>query len=139
MPPRPTPTDDASLRIRARGVALIEGFFANDDERARRAFLNNAFADCERDPRAVIDCSGALAVFAAHVVDTLLKHGCAGRGRHGLALLIETMAEQRGRQRDADFVELPRLLDADCRLPTRAEELAYLDRLLHEIRARARK
>lgn len=140
LPSMPTPNDHlpASERIHPRSVALLEAFFANDDERTRRAFLNQAFVDCERDPRSAINFDGAVAVFADHVVDTLLRHGCAGRGRHGLALLIETLAAGRGRQSAADFAELPRLLDACCALPTRDEELAYLERLLKEIHARAR-
>jgi hypothetical protein len=124
---------------RNRATALLQAFFAGDDARARRVILNQAFGDCERDPRPAIDCTGPIEVFADHVVEILLKHGCAGKGRHSLSLLIQAMANARGRQTHADYAELPRLLDEACASPTREEELAYLDRLLEDIRAKARR
>lgn len=124
---------------RNRATALLQAFFAGDDPRARRVVFNQAFGDCEPDPCRVIDYTGSVDVFVDHVVETLLEYGCAGKGRHSLSVLIRTMASARGSQTDADFAELPRLLDKRCALPTRAEELAYLDRLLADIRAKARR
>jgi hypothetical protein len=126
-------------RLRQRAVRLLEQFFANDGEAGRRTLFNLTFGDCARDPRRTIDFKGATIEFADHAVGKLLAFGCADRGRHSLSLLIETMAQARGRQADPDFAELPRLLDARCALPTRDEELAYLERLLADIRAKARK
>ena len=123
--------------LRGRAVKLLASCFANDDERSRRALLNLAFSDFARPP--AFDCTGAAPVFADHVVGVLLAYGCAVRGRHSLSLLLETLIAERGRQLDPEFAELPRLLDADCGLPTRTEELAYLARLLADIRAKARK
>lgn len=118
------------LGVRNRAVTLLEGFFADDSPSTRRVIFNQAFVDCERDPRSAIEYEGSVAVFADRVVVTLLKHGCVGKGRHSLSLLIETMANARGRQTDADYAELPRLLDAGCALPTREEELRYLQALV---------
>jgi formylglycine-generating enzyme required for sulfatase activity len=112
--------------------------FSNDDERTRRTIVNLAFGDCERDPRPGIQYAGSVMDFAVHLVDTLLKHGCAGRGRHSLSLLIETLARARGRRTDPDFAELPHLLDRDCALPTREEELGYLRDLVAREEAMAR-
>jgi len=124
--------------IQTRAVRLLQAFFANDDERTRRVILNLAFGDCERDPRPAIQHAGSALVFADHLVDTLLEHGCAGRGRHSLSLLIEAMGSARGRQTDPDYFELPPLLDERCALPTRGEEVDYLQRLLGEIEEKAR-
>jgi len=135
MPAEPMIQRDS---IQGRARRLLLAFFGNDDERSRRAMVNRAFDDCERDPRSTIRYDGSVTVFADHLLDTLLRHGCAGRGRHGLSLLIAAMAGARGRQADPDYAELPRLLDADCCLPTRDEELRYLQRLLAEIEAKAR-
>jgi formylglycine-generating enzyme required for sulfatase activity len=132
MPSAPHPP------VQSRAVRLLQAFFANDDERTRRAILNLAFGDCERDPRPAIQYAGPALVFADHLVDTLLKHGCAGRGRHSLSLLIKTMGSARGRQTGPDYFELPPLLDDLCALPTRDEEMDYLQRLLGEIEEKAR-
>jgi hypothetical protein len=140
-PPLPRPADAERPRhppVQSRAVRLLQAFFANDDERTRRTIVNLAFGDCERDPRPVIQYAGAALVFADHLVDTLLTHGCVGRGRHSLSLLIETTASARGRQTDPDYVDLPPLLDDLCALPTRDEEVDYLQRLLGEIEEKAR-
>ncbi|NBC46478.1 MAG: NACHT domain-containing protein [Gammaproteobacteria bacterium] len=128
-----------AYRFRNRAVTLLRSFFGDDDARARRVIVNQAFGGCERDPRSAIEYAGYVEIFPDHVVETLLRHGCAGKGRHSLSVLIETMAGARGRQPDPDFAELPPLLDRACEQPTRDEELAYLARLLADIRAKARK
>jgi hypothetical protein len=126
------------LRVRKRAVRLLEQFFANDGEGARRTVFNFAFGDCERDPRGAINWTGPSIEFADHAIQKLLAFGCADRGRHSLSLLLGTMAEIRGRQTDPDYIHLPPLLDILCAQPTREEELKYLHRLLAEIEEKAR-
>ena len=117
--------------IRNRAIRLVETFFAaQDNEATRRAVFNSAFDGVSPDPRPHLTFSEALAPFAAQAVDYLLAYGCALRGRHSLSLLLTTMAEIRGRQPDPDFYDLPKLLDAQCALPTRAEEQRHLTSLI---------
>ncbi len=125
-------------RVHERAVSLLERFFAADGEQGRRTVFNLAFGNSERDPRGTIVYTGSTLEFADHAVGRLLAFGCADRGRHCLSLLLGTMAEVRGRQGDPDYSDLPPLIDALCLLPTRGEELAYLDRLLSEIDEKAR-
>jgi len=133
-------TSDAlnRARVRERAVKLLEQFFADDGEQGRRTVFNLAFGDCERDPHPTLTWTGSHIAFADHAVEKLLTYGCSDRGRHSLSLLLRTMSEVRGRQTDADYFDLPPLLDDVCALPTRAEELAYLQRLLAEIEEKAR-
>ena len=48
-------------------------------------------------------------------MDQLLAFGAAGRGRHSLSILLATMTEERGLQRDHDYDDLQRELDAQAR------------------------
>ncbi len=124
--------------VRNRAVRVLTEFFASDGERGRRTVFRQAFGDLSPDPSHNIDFSGPAAEFAAEAVDRLLHFGGTGRGRHSLSLLLTTMREFRGRQPDPDFYELPRLLDRECGLPTREEELQYFSRLILEIEQKAR-
>ncbi|MBK9166483.1 MAG: TIR domain-containing protein [Bryobacterales bacterium] len=137
FPGRTAGPDAPPPDLRNRAVALLEAFFLHDGERARQTVLGQAFGACPRNPARDIEWGGSAAVFASHAVDTLLSFGCAERGKHALSLLLETMATIRGRQMHPDYAELPPLLDAGCRLPTRAEEVQSLSRLIGEIEARA--
>jgi len=124
--------------FRERAVHLLVTFFAIHDERERRFFFEEAFGPFDPNPARYIDFSGAVAPFAASAVDKLLAFGCAGRGEHALSVLLRTMATARGRQRHADYKEIPRALDEACALPTREEEHQYLARLIEEIEVKAR-
>ena len=121
-----------SNSVRNRAVTLLETFFLNDTDAQRRAVVNAAFDGIAPDPRTRLEYPPSAAAFAAKTVDTLLAFGCALRGRHYLSLLIGRMAEIRGRQTDPGYTDLPPVLDAACRLPTRAEEQRHLEHLLAE-------
>jgi formylglycine-generating enzyme required for sulfatase activity len=124
--------------VRKRAIHLLEEFFRNDDVATRRTVFRQALDGLSPDPCGHVKFSENLADFSAGAVDTLLAFGCAGRGRHALALLIETMREVRGRQSDPDYSDLPRELHSLCALPTREEEHGYLQRLLEQAERKAR-
>ena len=123
---------------RARAVRLLEAFFAHSGERERRAVFDQAFDGTSPDPRIHIEFNGPPATFAAEAVQTLLQFGCARRGQHHLSLLLNAMESIRGRQTNPDYHDLPRLLNAECALPTRAEEQQHLARLLADAETKAR-
>ncbi|MFN0104709.1 MAG: SUMF1/EgtB/PvdO family nonheme iron enzyme [Bryobacteraceae bacterium] len=123
---------------RKRAVRLLETFFAGDVEESRLTIFNQAFDGASRNPFTRIVYSGSAADFAVHAVDTLLAFGGTGRGRHSLSLLLAAMAVLRGRQSNPDYYDLQRELDKLCALPTRAEELAYLARVIQETEKKAR-
>jgi hypothetical protein len=127
------------LSPRNRAVQLLESYFALDDERARRAIFLTAFDNLHPNPSREIAFSGPLAAFASDSVDKLLAFGRASRGKHALALLLETMAAARPGHPNPDLYDLPLLLNQQCALPTRAEECQYLERLQHEIETLARR
>ncbi len=123
---------------RRRAVRLLQTFFESDGERQRITVFNQAFSGESHDPRNQIVFSLSSGDFADHAVEKLLAFGCSGRGKHCLSLLLETMAEIRGRQSDPDYYELPLLLNSSCELPTRGEELLYINRLIDETQEKAR-
>ena len=125
-------------QLRSRAIHLLVSFFAFDDQRTRRLIFEEAFGGCQPNPAHRIEYSGAVAEFAAGAVDRLLSFGCAKRGKHALALLLETMTSARGRQTHPDYHELPAILNLQCALPTRTEECEYLSRFIEQIEAKAR-
>ncbi|MDZ4796764.1 MAG: SUMF1/EgtB/PvdO family nonheme iron enzyme [Bryobacteraceae bacterium] len=124
--------------LRSRAIHLLTSFFARDDQRTRRVIFEDAFDGCAPNPAREIDYEGGVSVFAANAVDRLLGFGCAARGKHALALLLETMASARGRQTHPDYHDLPAALNLPCELPTRAEECVYLGKIIEQIEAKAR-
>jgi hypothetical protein len=129
---------DAPSQFRNRAVTLIEALFAHDDARDRRYYFDLAFSEFPVNPTLHIDFSGSVAEFAADAAGKLLAFGCPRRGEHALSLLVATVESKRGRQYVPDYYEITRQLNETCALPTRAEECAYLHRLIGEIEAKAR-
>ncbi len=127
-----------ATELRHRAVSLLESFFARDDRRTRRLVFDDAFDGCDPNPANQIEYEGGVEVFAKDAVGRLLAFGCVTRGKHALALLLETMAAARGRQPHPDYCELPAILNLEFGLPTRVEEVEYLGRLIAQIEAKAR-
>ena len=119
-------------------VRLLTEYFKPSPSGERKAVFSAALGGCDPDPCVHIEFEGALAAFAANAVDQLLPLGSAGRGQHHLALLITHMANARGKQTDPDYLDLPRVLNQGCALPSRAEELKHLAVLLVDVRNKAR-
>lgn len=112
--PADNPAPPAPGPIRNRAELLLETYFANDGEDARRGFFNGAFAGAQRSPIGDLTFSGSAKTFAASAVDRLIAFQCSDPGRHALARLIEHMAAKGGYQQNPDYEELPRELNALC-------------------------
>jgi len=125
--------------IVGRAIGLLKAFFrANPD--LQGTVLDEAFGGCAKDPRGLLRPGVEPDTFAVDCVTKLLGFGCTDGHRHSLSRLLTVIREQYvGANPPPDFGELPPLLDVDCAVPTREEELAYLARLLADIRAKARK
>jgi len=120
-----------------RAIRLLEAFCI-DHPGLQQVLLDRAFAGHGKDPRGQLDASAPPMTFAVDCVTTLLAYGCTDGHRHSLARLLEVVRDDfLGANPHPDFTELPRLLDAPCVLPSRAEERAYLERLLADIRRKA--
>lgn len=127
--------DQVALARRATRL-LISFFTARPD--LRRTALDLAFEGCRKDPRGLIDADAVPAVFAVDCVNQLLAFDCIDGHQHGLGRLLEVIRDHfLGTNPDPDYIELPRLLDWPCRMPSREEERAYLGRLLAEIERQA--
>ena len=127
--------DGAALARRAS--RLLQSFFTARPE-LRQTVLDLAFVGCRKDPRGLIDASAAPMAFAVECVSQLLAFGCTDGHRHSLGRLLAVIRDDfLGLNPDPDYIELPRLLDGPCQMPSRDEERAYLGRLLAEIERQA--
>jgi hypothetical protein len=129
------PFDEADVARRASG--LLQAFFT-DHPNLRQTVLDAAFKGLRHDPRRLIETGGSAAIFASECVTQLLAYGCSDQGRHSLARLLEVIREDHlGANPHPDYIDLPRLLNRLCALPSREDEHAYLDRLLADIQRKA--
>ena len=126
------------VSVKARAVHLLESSFAREGESTRRAIIDEAFSEAERNPFMKLDFAGPAETFAVQTVDTLLEFGSAGHGRHSLSMLLEKLATTPGWQTDGDPLELQRELDAMVAVPAREEELSYLEGLIAKTESKAR-
>ena len=125
--------------IAGRAIALLKAFFRAHPD-LQRTVLDEAFGGCAKDPRGLIKTDAESDTFAVDCVTKLLAFECTDGHRHSLGRLLAVIRDgYLGARPHPDYVELPRLLDPGCASPTRDEELDYLERLLAEIRAKARK
>jgi hypothetical protein len=132
---KPEAIDEAELARRASD--LLKSFFTTRPD-LRQTALDRAFLGCRKDPRGLIDASARPMAFAVECVSKLLAFGCIDGHRHSLGRLLAVIREDfLGLNPDPDYLELPRLLDGPCLLPSRDEERAYLGRLLAEIERQA--
>ncbi len=121
-----------------RASSLLESLFTNKEQRLRRTVLDEAFHGFQYDPSSQIVTDGNAKAFAVHCVNTLIKYGCCDGHQHSLARLLEVIRESYlGANPHADYYELPRLLNDPCALPSRAEELEYLQWLEEGIQRKA--
>ena len=127
--------DEAQLA--RRGSRLLQSFFTAHPE-LRQTALDLAFEGYQKDPRGLLDATAAPMVFAVECVSRLLAFGCTDGHRHSLGCLLAVIRDDfLGLNPDPDYIELPRLLDGPCLMPSRDEERAYLERLLAEIERQA--
>ena len=130
------PFDEADVARRAS--RLLTAFFTSRDPKLQRTVLDQAFQGLRHDPRSLLETGGPAASFAGECVSKLLAYGCTDQGRHSLARLLEVIREDfLGANPHPDYIDLPRLLDRLCALPSREDEHAYLDRLLADIQRKA--
>ena len=123
--------------VTRRASRLLQAFFAARPD-LRQPVLDLAFYGCAKDPRGLLDVGALPAAFAVDCVAQLMADGCTDGRRHSLGRLLEVVRDEfLGSNPDPDYVELPRLLDAPCLLPSREEERAYLQRLLADIARKA--
>lgn len=130
-------TTDGDLAERAR--RLLTDYFNGKTEAQRINCLRDAFTGLSPDPRAGIETTGAAVDFAAACVARLLEFGCTGGRRHALTCLLAHIREIGfGTHPPAGYIDLPLLLDARYALPSREDELSYLNALIEREGTRAR-
>jgi hypothetical protein len=124
--------DEAALAQRA--IRLLEGFFVKHPNLQKTA-LDLAFEGYDRDPRSLLNPGAPAKAFAVECVTELLGYGCTDGRRHSLARVIEVIRDEfLGANPDPDYIGLPRLLNPECALPSRADERAHLEALLAEVK-----
>jgi hypothetical protein len=123
--------------IVGRAIGLLKAFF-RANRHLQSTVLDEAFEGFEKDPRGLLKPDAEPDTFVVDCVTRLLGFGCTDGHRHSLSRLLTVIREQYlGASPPPDYVELPRLLDVDCALPTRDEERAYLEALIEREEARA--
>lgn len=117
--------------VARRAIPLLKAFF-KEHRTLQGPVLDEAFSGYKKDPRGLIRTDVEPDTFAVDCVGRLLAYGCTDGHRHGLGWLLAVIRDgYLGAKPHPDYVELPRLLDHDCALPTREEERRYLRALIH--------
>lgn len=132
-----TPEHADTAQIARRASSLLQTFFTARPD-LKGTVLDRAFSGHAKDPRGLIDTAKPPLGFAVECVNVLLTYGCTDGRCHALGRLLAVIREHfLGAKPHPDYLDLSRLLDEPCGLPTREEELAYLERLLADIKHKA--
>lgn len=126
------------MDIAPRAIALLKAFFRAHPD-LQRTVLDEAFGGYTKNPRGLIRADVEPDAFAVDCVTKLLAFEGTDGHRHSLGRPLAVIRESYlGARPHPDFVELPRLLDAGCALPTREGELHHLRVLIDGVEEIAR-